>query len=81
MKLSQFISASSQQIISEWEEFARSCLPAGATMDLKQRRDHIEGMLKTIARDLETPQSKGKQASKSKGQNDAPVECVGTPIG
>ena len=73
MKLSQFITAASQQIIEEWEEFAQSWVPAAGGMDLKERRDHVAGMLSAIARDLETPQTKTEQAAKSKGQEDATV--------
>jgi Zn-dependent peptidase ImmA (M78 family) len=40
-------------------------------MDLEHRREHIDGMLKMIALDLDTAQTKRKQASKSKGGEDA----------
>ncbi|MCC6408921.1 MAG: HAMP domain-containing histidine kinase [Planctomycetes bacterium] len=73
MSLSHFILHSSERIISEWEVFARSCTPAANVMDLRQRRDHLAGMLKTIARDLETPQTKREQAEKSIGGDDAHV--------
>jgi signal transduction histidine kinase len=73
MRLAQFITASSNRIISEWEDFARLHLTAASKMDLTQRRDHVEGMLKSIASDLDTPQTKREQASKSKGQDDANV--------
>jgi signal transduction histidine kinase len=73
MTLAQFLVAHSKQIVSEWEEFARLHLAAASKMDLKQRRDHVEGMLTSIARDLETPQTKGEQASKATGQDDASV--------
>jgi signal transduction histidine kinase len=73
MTLAQFIRTRAKQIISEWEEFARIHLTAASMMDLAQRRDHIGGMLQTIATDLDTPQTKGEQASKSKGQDDANV--------
>ena len=71
MRIAQFITASSKRIISEWEEFARTTVPA---MDLEQRRDHVEGMLKAIALDLDTPQTKGEQKEKAKGKDDADVE-------
>ncbi len=68
LSLAQFIVASSGQIIGEWEEFARTGVPA---MNLEQRRDHLAGMLKAIALDLETPQTQGDQELKSKGHSDA----------
>jgi signal transduction histidine kinase len=71
--LAQFIIANSKQIVAEWEEFARLHLAAASRMDLKQRRDHIQGMLIAIARDLETPQTKREQASKATGDDDASV--------
>lgn len=74
MRLSQFITESSGRIISEWEVFARSCLPAASTMDLEQRRDHVAAMLKVIAIDLDTPQTKDEQRAKSIGDDDAPVD-------
>ncbi len=73
MRLSQFITQSTDRIIAEWEVFARSCLPAANTMDLEQRRDHVAGMLKVISKDLETPQSKREQSEKSVGNDDAAV--------
>ena len=74
MRLAQFIAASSKQIISEWENFARTCLPAASSMDLDQRRDHVAGMLKVIVLDLGTPQTKREQAEKSKGNEDEHVD-------
>jgi hypothetical protein len=73
MRLAQFITANATAIIAEWEVFARSCTPAANAMDLDQRRDHVAGMLKAIARDLDTPQTAKEQSAKSKGQDDAHV--------
>ena len=74
MKLARFITANSKQISAEWEEFAQAHVPAAGLMSVDERRDHILGMLKAIVRDLDTPQSKRKQASKSKGEEDAHVD-------
>jgi len=71
MRLAQFMAANSKRITSEWEEFARTCDPG---LNLVQRRDHVEGMLRAIALDLETPQTKGEQKEKSKGHDDATVD-------
>jgi signal transduction histidine kinase len=73
-KLAQFMLDSSSDIISEWEKFAQTYVPAAGAMDLKARRDHIQGMLEMIAKDLSQPQTKGQQASKSTGKDDADVE-------
>jgi signal transduction histidine kinase len=71
MRLADFLATSSTPIISEWEEFARTCEP---TMNLAERRDHVEGMLKAIALDLNRPQTKGEQREKAKGNDDAHVD-------
>ena len=71
MSLAQFITASSEQIISEWEEFARTAFPAAT---LEDRRDHVAGMLKAIALDLATPQSPQEQTDKSHGTDDPHVD-------
>lgn len=73
MRLAQFISANTRRIISEWEEFARLHLVVANKMDVRQRRDHVEGMLKVIAADLDTPQTKREQASKATGKDDASI--------
>ncbi len=76
MKLAEFITSETTRIISEWEQFAKIYLPAARHMDLEGRRDHVAGMLLVIADDLAKPQTKGEQASKSKGQDDAEVESA-----
>jgi signal transduction histidine kinase len=73
MRLAQFITANTKQIISEWEEFARLHLVAASKMNVKQRRDHVEGLLKAIAADLDSRQTKCEQASKATGKDDASV--------
>lgn len=68
MRLAQFITANSDRIISDWEEFALGALPAAT---VEERRDHIVNMLSEIAHDLAKPQSKHEQAEKGKGNSDA----------
>jgi signal transduction histidine kinase len=43
-------------------------------MDRAQRRDHVAAMLKAIASDLDTPQTKDEQREKSLGNDDAHVD-------
>jgi signal transduction histidine kinase len=71
MRLSEFMSTHREQILTEWDAFARSCLPITDTMDFAAVRDHAAGMLDAIAADLNTPESKSEQADKSKGKSDA----------
>lgn len=67
MRLSDFIVKNREPILVEWEAFARSCGPAGGSMDVSTLRDHAGEMLTVIAADLKTPQNKREQAEKSKG--------------
>lgn len=68
MRLADFILANREPILREWEAFARTCAPAGGTMDVAALRDHADAMLTMIAADLRTPQDGLEQSEKSKGQ-------------
>jgi signal transduction histidine kinase len=68
--LSIFIRDNTEQILSEWETFARA-LPMGNSMDIAALRDHAKEMLGVIARDLEMPQTEREQADKARGESDA----------
>lgn len=70
IRLAQFIRREREQILEEFEEFARTHTAAGDTMDISALRDHAGGMLSTIALDLDEPQGDAAQERKSKG--DAP---------
>jgi signal transduction histidine kinase len=72
MRLADFILASREPILAEWEAFARTCAPASGTMDIAALRDHAGEMLAVIAADLATPQGRLAQSEKSKGR--APAE-------
>jgi signal transduction histidine kinase len=72
MRLSTFIANNTEQILTEWESFARS-LRLGDNMDVAALRDHAKDMLGVIQRDLDLPQSKRQQSEKSKGMSDAAV--------
>src|SRR5688500_15183846 len=69
-RLSTFIRDNTEQILSEWETFARA-LPMGNSMDIAALRDHAKEMLGVIARDLEMPQTEREQADKARGESDA----------
>src|SRR3954468_23787631 len=69
-RLSTFIRDNTEQILSEWQTFARG-LPTGEKMDIASLRDHAEAMLLVIARDLDRPQSRMEQSDKGKGESDA----------
>lgn len=76
MRLAEFITTSSAKIISEWEQFALLYVDAASTLDIEARRDHVAAMLEVIAVDMQTPQTKREQASKSKGTEDGDVHTV-----
>lgn len=71
LRLADFILANREPILVEWEAFARTCLPAGGTMDVRAARDHASEMLTVIAADLARAQDAGASIAKSKGQRDA----------
>ena len=71
--LARFIREHTEQILAEWETFART-LPMGGAMDIEALRDHAKDMLGVIADDLETPQTATEQADKAKGRSDAPED-------
>jgi signal transduction histidine kinase len=76
MRLSEFILANREQILFEWDAFARTCMPASGAMDVGELRDHASEMLTVIAQDLRTPQTALEQSEKSKGR--APAGEPGT---
>src|SRR5688572_23615010 len=78
MRLSAFILGHPEEILVEWEAFARSLVPADS-MDIAALRDHAWGMLSVIAHDLETPQTPSERADKSKGLSDAAAGAPDTP--
>ncbi len=67
MKLSDFITAHTEEILKEWELFATTLLPAAAEMSQSELRDDAKQILRAIALDLETDQTRREQIMKSKG--------------
>jgi signal transduction histidine kinase len=68
MELAAFIRAKEGAIVAEWEAFAQTYLPSAAHMDRSALRDHIIGLLRFIANDLETSQTERQRSEKAKGQ-------------
>ena len=62
-----FILEHLEEILVEWEAFARTLSPASNSMDSLALRDHAKQMLQAIAKDIESSQSDAEQARKSKG--------------
>jgi signal transduction histidine kinase len=68
MRLADFIETNMERILSEWERFARTLMPAAGGLDVSALRDHAEQILQTVARDLRSSQSRAEQAAKSRGE-------------
>jgi hypothetical protein len=68
MELAAFIRTKEEAIVAEWEAFAQTYLPSAAHMDRSSLRDHIVGLLRFIADDLETSETERERSEKAKGQ-------------
>ena len=75
--LARFIRDNVEQILQEWESFARG-LPIGEGMDVAALRDHAAQMLAFIAADLDSPQTAHAQHQKAMGASDADKRSVVT---
>ncbi|MGK6317122.1 ATP-binding protein [Neorhizobium sp. DT-125] len=66
-RLANFIRANVAPIVAEWVKFAQTRTPASDEMTDLALKDHIVELLKFIADDLESPQSRNEQVRKSRG--------------
>src|SRR6476619_7367564 len=73
-RLADFIRHNHAAIVKEWIDFARTRSPASDGMSKLALQDHVVDILKFIAADLESPQTRAEQVDKSHGlaQEDAP---------
>jgi signal transduction histidine kinase len=69
--LAEFIDTERVAIVAEWEEFARSLVPAGTSMTPSALRDHADQILTAIVHDMKSQQSEAEQEEKSKGRGKA----------
>lgn len=67
MQLSTFINENMQNILREWESFARTLFPATPAITAMVLRDHAKQMLEEIASGIDDPQSQRQAKEKSKG--------------
>ena len=65
MRFFTFIETSQQEILNEWDKFAKTLFPE--QKDSYMRRDHAAEMLAEIAADMQTDQSAQEQINKSRG--------------
>ncbi len=73
MKLSKFIIGNMEAILTEWESFAGTLLPAAGTMNSLALRDHAKQILEAVAKDIETSQTDQEQSDKSKALAPVPT--------
>ncbi|HYW56424.1 MAG TPA: sensor histidine kinase [Polaromonas sp.] len=71
MRLSTFIEKNMEAILVEWEKFARTRVPAAASMNDLLLRDHARQILEAVLKDIAAPQSDAERDEKSLG--DAPA--------
>lgn len=69
MRLADFIDANTDAILSDWEAFARTLLPASAGLDVAALRDHAAQILREVVLDLRTSQTQSEQIAKSRGEH------------
>lgn len=67
MAIADFIRDNTGPIIKEWENFAKTFVPAAEHMSPLARRNHIVQILAFIEADISTPQTAKEQVSKSHG--------------
>ena len=68
MGLAVFIRSNEEAIVAGWQAFAQTYLPSAEHMDRAALRDHIIGLLRFIADDLDTPETESQRSEKAKGQ-------------
>jgi signal transduction histidine kinase len=68
IRLADFIHENTKQIVSEWEDFARTLIPATHNKTPLALRDHIQEILIFIIRDIKSSQTKLEQIQKSQGK-------------
>ena len=67
MRLDRFIHERMEDILCEWEAFARTIAPEGGNMSDLALRDHAKQILVAIALDIKTTQNRQEQIDKSQG--------------
>lgn len=68
MKISAFIRSHADALALEWQEYARTLLPAAAAMSDEELRDSAAELLRAVASDMDSPQSSTDQQAKSRGR-------------
>jgi signal transduction histidine kinase len=75
MRLADFIDQHLPVILSSWETFAASLVPAAADASVATLRDHGAQILQAIVQDLRTVQSSQEQTAKAREQTTRPPDA------
>lgn len=78
MRLADFIRANRETIVSEWECFARSLLPAGSTSSTAALRDHADAILDAAVADMKAQASDKRKAERSRAHEGGLAGAGGT---
>ena len=78
MKLSTFIITNMEQVLAEWDRFAKTLEPEA--LPKKRVRDHAELILRAIAADIDTHQSAEQQKKKSQGLSPENIVASGAAV-
>lgn len=81
MRLSSFILANIEQILSEWDAFARTLGPVADAMSLNALRDHARPILQAIAADMAIPETAREQLEKSQNLSAPAVDSAASTHG
>ena len=65
--LTNLITTNVDDIVNEWEQFARTSIPPAADLSPEELRDHARLLLLAVATDLRTVQDEADQRDKSRG--------------
>ena len=74
MKLSTFITTHMEEILGEWDSFARTLFPVSPAPPPHVLRDHAKEILQEITQDLEQHQTAEQQTEKAKRQPSEEVD-------
>lgn len=82
MRLADFIASEMGPILTEWDEFASTQMPAARSMTKLLLRDHAPQILEAVVKDLSASQTPAAQVAKSQGHapktRDAPATAAET---
>ncbi|MEX2495200.1 MAG: HAMP domain-containing sensor histidine kinase [Woeseia sp.] len=67
LRLSKFIDANMERLLTEWQAFADTCSPAANDLDKSGLRDAAEAILRAVVREMDHPRTAHDRRKKSRG--------------